>query len=965
MAIDIAIWLFQIQSGKGGTNPALRTFYYRLVRLLSLNIHPIFVFDGPNKPKMKRNKRVGGPGIKVSSIPEFLAKQLLKHFGFPMHHAPGEAEAECALLQKEGLVDAVLSEDVDTLMFGSGMTLRSWTPEKSKSGKTPTHVNVYNAKTTKETSGLDREGMVLVAMMSGGDYIPEGIPGCGPKLACEAAKAGFGKDLCSLNKADKEGIKEWREKLKYEIRTNESSFFKQKRSALTIPDEFPNMDVLGYYTHPAISGPDKLQKLRDTLKWDVPIDFPSLRDFAKDAFDWRCIGGAKQFVRKLAPAILTRELRLLGEAADHRADDLEAQEACESILVKAVQGKRNHSSTDGELELRISFVPINLITIDLSLEEPDEELPVDDSESDGELRPALEEDEDGCPTSPKKKRGPAAYDPTAPTKEWILATFVKMGAPLKVQDYESHFNNPKKFAARNAPKTSKSFSMVGQQTNDIQSGALDKFTVKRKPGISRKQQNRTPPVDEIDLSEVNELVKKQKKATFVKTKQPDIRNFSRVTKSGVNRSMVQKSGELEELDLSAINTLARDRSVLLAKNPTTYQSLSCLQDAEASIKEPQQTKMSAKRRSPDPASPYPCRATSPPRKLMKQPDIIDLLSSSPVRSKVAKEAQASPPQPRQDSNSARDCTIPHVQFLTSPLPDTVTRRKKKSPLKRNRTAPVAGEDLDVDVHESLRVTRSTTPVPRGTVEAMDLASPVFNGLESPGSRSSLPSPSMLWKDQARPTTKAMTAAEIRPGQRDGKPPDTITEWIRRSESVTPSRARFVDTLKSVKSFEPAIAEDVIIDIQSSLPTPPTEIELDEADAHFAQKMSPVANRQRCDSNTERAHISVGALLPSARHLRYRPSSGIKAVHITGSDEYIVAPMREFKDDLFHAKEIPTGHNGKQKTKEKQKMYIQPRESLPGAWKYVEEVNLNSGQETSAYRKAFRMSEVEILDLTED
>ena len=115
LAIDISIWLFQIQSGKGGSNPALRTFYYRLLRLLSLNIHPLFVFDGPNKPQFKRNKKVGGPGVRVASVPEFLAKQLLKQFGFPWHVAPGEAEAECALLQREGIVDAVLSEDVAQL----------------------------------------------------------------------------------------------------------------------------------------------------------------------------------------------------------------------------------------------------------------------------------------------------------------------------------------------------------------------------------------------------------------------------------------------------------------------------------------------------------------------------------------------------------------------------------------------------------------------------------------------------------------------------------------------------------------------------------------------------------------------------------------------------------------------------------------------------------------------------------
>src|SRR5438045_6056281 len=56
VAIDISIWTFQIQSGQKGSNPALRTFYYRLCRLLQLNIHPVFVFDGPQKPPFKRNK---------------------------------------------------------------------------------------------------------------------------------------------------------------------------------------------------------------------------------------------------------------------------------------------------------------------------------------------------------------------------------------------------------------------------------------------------------------------------------------------------------------------------------------------------------------------------------------------------------------------------------------------------------------------------------------------------------------------------------------------------------------------------------------------------------------------------------------------------------------------------------------------------------------------------------------------
>ncbi|KAK0653392.1 Flap endonuclease GEN-like protein 1 [Lasiodiplodia hormozganensis] len=417
IAIDTSIWLFQIQSGKGGTNPALRTFYYRLLRLLSHSIHPLFVFDGPNKPPFKRNKRTGP---NVASIPEFLAKQLLKQFGFPFHIAPGEAEAECALLQREGIVDAVLSEDVDTLMFGSRVTLRNWSPEQ-KSSKVPTHVNLYDAEKTKSgPAGLDREGMILVALMSGGDYLPEGIPNCGPKLACEAARAGFGSRLCAIGKKDTAALQAWRESLIHELRTNESKFFRCKHKALVIPDEFPRTDILAYYTKPAISSRDGLERLKRSLRWDQELNFPELRTFTADAFEWVKVTGAKKFIRNLAPALLVRNLCLRGQAAaeDALSEDPEIIAADEAALVTSIHGKRQHPSTDHTTELRIAFSPIGIVNIDLDAEEPDDEPDQDEDEDEEGLV-----DEDG---EAPKKRGPYLYDPTKLEKIWIPESFVKL-----------------------------------------------------------------------------------------------------------------------------------------------------------------------------------------------------------------------------------------------------------------------------------------------------------------------------------------------------------------------------------------------------------------------------------------------------------------------------------------------------------------------------------------------------------
>lgn len=41
-----------------------------------------------------------------------------------MDQAPGEAEAELALMNRQGKIDAVLSDDVDTLLFGAKCIIR-------------------------------------------------------------------------------------------------------------------------------------------------------------------------------------------------------------------------------------------------------------------------------------------------------------------------------------------------------------------------------------------------------------------------------------------------------------------------------------------------------------------------------------------------------------------------------------------------------------------------------------------------------------------------------------------------------------------------------------------------------------------------------------------------------------------------------------------------------------------------
>jgi len=740
LAIDISVWLFQIQSGRGGSNPALRTFYYRLLRLLTLNIHPLFVFDGPNKPLFKRNKKVGGPGVRVASVPEFLAKQLLKQIGFPWHVAPGEAEAECALLQREGVVDAVMSEDVDTLMFGAGVWLRNWTAENST--KSPTHVNVYRAEETREKScGIDRDGMILVALMSGGDYLPEGIPGCGPKVACDAARAGYGRELCALGRKNTAGLKLWKERLQHQIRTNEAKYFSRKNTGFTMPEDFPNAEVFGYYTHPCVSTPEKVQRLKETVRWDLDIDFAALRVFTADAFDWRCRGGAKKFIKNLAPAMLVRELRLRGNRA-YASDDIDAEAEAERLLVRAVHGQRNHSTVDGELEYRISFTPISLVSIDLSMEEEDDDfLPAGagaaEEETDTESEVALPPPSTAqiYPTSPLKKRQFRPYDPDVPEKLWILRPFLQIGCPLLVEEYDASLRDPKELLkqrrkARAAEKCVGDIVHPGDgkrvrnkkgMEKDMPENALMAYARISKPTGNTRGDNCKEP-----LRESHSQGNSRRRESFVQSvdeplnKVPGFMLPPTLPPTSIRKGLhsaprKQTVPEIDTVDLredreATSRPFAPFSRKTLAKENKLARPSSATQ-TRPNLKDLQKTPSRRKRRSPELVSPALSQRTitsyhspSPSKPIAKhfkaddaiQHDIeyIDLVSSTPARpsevgalSRRGERPQTPTPpnlrfqffrflSPNETADSAHDL-IDGVSSNVSPLPESVTRRRKR------------------------------------------------------------------------------------------------------------------------------------------------------------------------------------------------------------------------------------------------------------------------------------------------
>ena len=276
--------------------------FYRICRLLTLNVQLIFVFDGPGRP-WKRGKRGGG---RINFEEQRLLKEMLQYFGIPYHEAPGEAEAECARLQILGLVDAVWSQDSDCIMFGCTLWLRDHRIAKEKgitdrskenTKKNGKYANVVRASDLKEKYDLDRDGLVLFAMLVGGDYDVKGLPQCVPSLALQAVKQGLGRRLVAC-----------RDQMECGLWAVELAMFLEKTArgrSIDIPLGFPDFRTLQKYYNPKVtSDEDLLNKSRLSLDCVRPIQELKLLTLTSQRFNiW-----GRLYMNWVGPVLLTRSL---------------------------------------------------------------------------------------------------------------------------------------------------------------------------------------------------------------------------------------------------------------------------------------------------------------------------------------------------------------------------------------------------------------------------------------------------------------------------------------------------------------------------------------------------------------------------------------------------------------------------------------------------------------------------------
>ncbi|KAL2505539.1 Flap endonuclease GEN-like 1 [Abeliophyllum distichum] len=205
VAVDLSYWIVQHETAiKGYTrNPHLRLTFFRTINLFSkFGAYPVFVVDGmpsPLKSQARAARFFRASGIDLSSLPvaeegvsvkrnrAFVKNveecvELLELLGMPVLKAKGEAEALCAQLNREGVVDACITADSDAFLYGAQCIIK----RLQMNSKEP--FESYHISDIEAGLGLTRNHLIAISLLVGNDHDLNGVAGIGIDTALRFVK---------------------------------------------------------------------------------------------------------------------------------------------------------------------------------------------------------------------------------------------------------------------------------------------------------------------------------------------------------------------------------------------------------------------------------------------------------------------------------------------------------------------------------------------------------------------------------------------------------------------------------------------------------------------------------------------------------------------------------------------------------------------------------------------------------
>lgn len=254
-----------LMDNRGRITSHLSGLFYRTINLLQEGLKPVFVFDGiPPELKMaeieKRReakmiaqakfrqakdsgdteemKKYSGRFVKITDEIIQESKDLLEALGVPVIQAPGEGEAEAALLARSGRVWATASQDYDSLLYGTPYLIRNLTLARKRKTAAGIYVDVdielVDFQKVLNKLEIDKDQLICLAILVGTDYNPGGVKGLGQKKALEIVQkykfpVKIFEHVKNMDKYD--FIFDWQEVFKqfheYKISTGKEIIFKK------------------------------------------------------------------------------------------------------------------------------------------------------------------------------------------------------------------------------------------------------------------------------------------------------------------------------------------------------------------------------------------------------------------------------------------------------------------------------------------------------------------------------------------------------------------------------------------------------------------------------------------------------------------------------------------------------------------------------------------------------------------
>jgi Holliday junction resolvase YEN1 len=276
--------------------------------------------------------------------------------------------------------------------------------------------------------GLTRGGMILFALLAGGDYNSvchlslfchwpvetsmKGLPNFGKVIAHAISRCDFGDELLDAsqnlqNQDLAEFLMHWRGRVNQELKTNSRGFLKH-RTSLSVPEDFPETEVLRNYTNPICSKANNSVALRDRDQ----LDLSRVGELCEEYFEWgyksriierfrtlmwpsaimhvlrrtsleidrkravsgsvviaKDIGTSAAFVQKFLSRKKEDRTERFADAFIRRAPvvetagiDLEIPDP-HPLILDIAEKDRRHASTDGVLEYRVKISPFQLVDL--------------------------------------------------------------------------------------------------------------------------------------------------------------------------------------------------------------------------------------------------------------------------------------------------------------------------------------------------------------------------------------------------------------------------------------------------------------------------------------------------------------------------------------------------------------------------------------------------------------------------